>query len=100
MSHSTVAPRDSVRILLLVAALNDSDVLGCNAQNAFLSADDLEKHHLVARDGFGHKRGKVFIVVGALHGPKSASAAFGSFMAEKLDEMNFVSSTADPDVWL
>ena len=55
MSHSTVVSRDSARTLLLVAALNDLDILGCNVQNAFLSADDLEKHHLVARDEFGHK---------------------------------------------
>ena len=40
------------------------------------------------------------MVVGAVQGLKSASAAFRSFMAKKQDEMNFVSSTADPDVWL
>ena len=39
-------------------------------------------------------------MVGALCGLKSTSAAFRSFMAKKLDEMNFVSSTADPDAWL
>ena len=53
---------------------------------------------MIAGDEFGHKKGKVFMVVRALHGLKSASAAFRSFMAEKLDEMNFASSTADPDV--
>jgi len=100
MSYSTVVSRDSVRILLLAAALNDLDILGCDVQNAFLSADNLEKHYLIAGDEFGHEKGKVFIVVRALYGLKSASAAFRSFMAKRLDEMNFVSSTADPDVWL
>ena len=89
-----------VRTSLLVAALNDLNILGCNVQNAFPSANDLEKHHLIAGDEFGHKGGKVFMAVRALCGLKSASAAFRSFMAKKLDEMNFVSSTADPDAWL
>ena len=88
-------------MLLLVAASNDSDVLGSNFQNTFPSAGNLKKHHLIAGDEFGHEKDKVFIAgVRALHGLKSASAAFGSLMAEKLDEMNFVSSAADPDVWL
>ena len=97
MSCSTVVSRDSVRMLLLVAASNDSDVLGSNFQNTFPSAGNLKKHHLIAGDEFGHEKDKVFIAgVRALHGLKSASAAFGSLMAEKLDEMNFVSSAADP----
>ena len=100
MSCSTVVSRDSVRILSLVAASNDLDVLGHDVQNAFPLADDLEKHHSIAGDEFGHKGGKVFPVVRALHGLKSASVAFRSFMAKKPDEMDFVSSTADPDVWL
>ena len=39
-------------------------------------------------------------MVGAPHGLELASAAFGSFMAKKFNKMNFVSPTADPDVWL
>ena len=31
---------------------------------------------------------------------KSSGAAFRSFMAEKLDSMNFKSLMADPDVWM
>ena len=44
IAYSTVVPRDSVRILLLVAALNDLDVMEADVQNAFLSAENLEKH--------------------------------------------------------
>ena len=100
MSHSTVVSGDSVRTSLLLAALNDLDMLGCDAQNAFLSADNLEKHCVIVGDEFGHKKGKIFMVVRALCGLKSAVAAFRSSVAEKLDEMNFISSTVDPDVWL
>ena len=44
MTYSTVVYRDSVRILLLAAALNGLEVKGADVQNAFLSADNLEKH--------------------------------------------------------
>ncbi len=39
-------------------------------------------------------------MVKALYGLKSASFSFRSFMAEKLTEMGFQSTMADPDVWL
>ena len=98
MSCGTVVSRDSARISLLIAASNDLDALRCDVQNAFPSANDLERHCSIAGNEFGHEKGKIFTVVRALCGLKSASAAFGSFMAKKSDEMNFVSSTADPDV--
>ena len=100
VTYSTVVSRESVRLLLLIAALNDLDIMGCDVQNAFLSADNLEKHWLKAGPEFGAEQGKTFIVVRALYGLKSASAAFRSFMASKLDEIGFKSSNANPDVWL
>ena len=100
ITYSTVVSRDSVRILLMIAALNELDIQGCDVQNAFLSADNPEKHWIRAKPEFGPEQGKIFIVVRALYGLKSASAAFRSFMAKKLDEIGFVSTQADPDVWL
>ena len=100
ITYSTVVSRDSVRILLMVAALNGLDIQGCDVQNAFLSAKNLEKHWIRAGPEFGPEQGKIFIVVWALYGLKSAGAAFRSFMAKKLDEIGFKSSPADPDVWL
>ena len=49
---------------------------------------------------FGSDEGKVYVVVRALYGMKSASASFQSFMAEKLDNKGFRTSVADPDVWM
>jgi hypothetical protein len=100
ITYSTVVSRDSVRILLLIAALNGVDIKGADVQNAFLSAKNLEKHWMIAGPEFGDEEGKPFVVVRALYGLKSASAAFRAFMATKLDEIGFKSSTADPDVWL
>jgi Reverse transcriptase (RNA-dependent DNA polymerase) len=89
-----------VRILLLIAALNDLGLLGADVQNAFLTAPNKEKCWMVAGPEFGHEEGKTFLVVKALYGLKSASFSFRSFIAEKLASMGFQSSIADPDVWL
>ena len=85
-------------ILLLAAALNGLEVKGADDQNAFLNANNLEKHWLRAGPEFGTDQGKVFIVVRSLYGLKSASAAFTAFMARKLDDIEFQLSPADPDV--
>ncbi|KAI2513325.1 Reverse transcriptase (RNA-dependent DNA polymerase) [Fragilaria crotonensis] len=42
VTYSTVVSRDSVRILLTIAALNDLNVLGADVQNAFLTAPNKE----------------------------------------------------------
>jgi hypothetical protein len=37
LTYSSVVSRDSVRIALTIAALNDLSVLACNIQNAYLT---------------------------------------------------------------
>ena len=98
--YSTVVSRDSVRILLTIAALNDLEIMGADVQNAFLTAPNREKCWMVAGPEFGSEEGKTFLVVKALYGLKSASFSFRAYMAEKLTNMNFQSTMADPDVWL
>ena len=100
VTYSTVIYRDSVRILLIAAALNGLEVRGADVQNAFLSTNNLENHWLRAGPEFGPEKVKVFIVVRALYRLKSASSAFRAFMARKLDEIGFQSIPADPGVWL
>ena len=100
VTYSSVASRDSVRIFLLIAALNDIDLLSADVQNAFLTAPVLEKVWLTAGPEFGPEQGKNMIVVRALYGLKSASASFRSFMARKLDDMGFKSSRGDFDIWM
>ena len=100
VTYSSVTSRDSVRLFLLLAALNDIDIQSVDVQNAFLSAPVLEKVWLTAGPEFGPEQGKKMIVVRALYGLKSASASFRSFMAKKLDEMGFKSSKGDFDIWM
>ena len=100
VTYSSVVSRDSVRIILTIAALNGLDVMGADIQNAFLSAPVREKVWIKAGPEFGANQGRNLIVVRALYGLKSASASFRAHMASRLDELGFKSSVADPDVWL
>jgi hypothetical protein len=43
ITYSSVVSRDSVRIALAIAALNDLDVFACDIQNAFLTAPCRER---------------------------------------------------------
>ncbi|CAJ1950956.1 unnamed protein product [Cylindrotheca closterium] len=100
LTYSTVVSRDSVWILLMIAALNGLDLQCTDIQNAFLTAPAIKKCYLVAGPEFGEEEGKVFIIRRALYGLKTSSAAFRSHLAEPLEDLGFSSSTADPDVWM
>ena len=101
ITYSTVVSRDSVRICLLLAALNELDVQAADIENAYLTAPCRERMWTRLGNEFGKdKENKVFIVVRALYGLKSSGAAFRAFLAERLDEMSFKSTNIDPDVWM
>ena len=100
MVYSSVVSRDSVRIVLLLAALNKLEVLSADVQNAFLTAPNKEKIYLKTGQEFGANANKIYIVTKALYGLKSASASFRSYVADALDNIGYKSSPADPDVWM
>lgn len=101
-TFSSVAARDSVRLAFLFAALNDLDILSADIGNAFLNAPPRERCHVIlGPDIFGKEHeNKIAIVVRALYGLKTASAAwrhhFSTFVREHL---GFESTYADPDVY-
>jgi hypothetical protein len=100
VTYASVVSRDSVRIALTIAALNDLKVLACDIQNAYLTAPCREKVWTVAGPEFGSECGKIMIIKKALYGLKSSGAAFRAFLAETLYEMSYKPSRADPDVWM
>ena len=99
ITYSSVVARDSVRICLLIAALNELDIKCADIMNAYLTAPIKEKFYTWAGPEFGQDTGKPFIIVRALYGLKSSGASFRSFLAEHLDDIGFRSTIADPDVW-
>ena len=100
LTYSSVVARDSVRICLMLAALNGLDVRACDIQNAYLTAPCREKVWTRAGEEFGSDSGCIMIVVRALYGLKSSGAAFRAHLADRLYEMGFTPSRGDPDVWM
>jgi hypothetical protein len=76
LTYSSVVSRDNVRIALLIAALNDLDIMACDIGNAYLNAPCREKIWFVAGPEFGSKQGQVVKVVRALYGLKSSRASW------------------------
>jgi hypothetical protein len=58
----------------LLAALNRLDVMACDLENTYLNAPCMEK--------------------------KSAGALWHATLAQALHDIGFVSTVADPDVWI
>ena len=76
LTYSSVVSRDSVRIILTIAALNDLEVKASDVQNAYLTAPCEEKVWTKLGPEFGTDQGKSALIVRALYGLCSASASF------------------------
>ena len=100
LTYSSVVSRDSVRYILLIAALNGLQVMACDIQNAYLTANCHEKIWTYAGPEFGSECGQPMIIKKALYGLKSSSAAFRAPLAETLHDIGFKPTKADPDVWI
>jgi hypothetical protein len=100
LTYSSVVSRDSVRLGLLLAALNDLDVLSCDIGNAYLNAPCREKVWCIAGAEFGSRKGDKIIIVRALYGLKSSGAAWRAHLAESMSDIGYVPCEADPDVWM
>ena len=101
LTYASVVSRESVRIALTVAALNDLDVLACDITSAYLNAECKER--IICKVGleFGTERkGQYAILVRALYGLKSSANAWRSHLAQTMSDLLYVPCRADPDVWM
>jgi hypothetical protein len=85
ITYASVVSRETIRIALLMAALNDLNVKVGDVLNAYIIAPITKKVWTVLGPEFGINAGKSAIIVCTLYGLKSAGAAFcahlASFMA-------------------
>ena len=100
ITYSSVVSRDSVRIALTIAALNNIDVLACDIQNAYLTAQCRVKIWTRTGPEFWSESGCIMIVVRALYGLKSSGAAFRALLTETLYDLGYLPTKSDPDVWI
>ena len=96
-----VVSRESVRIALTYAALNEINVTAADIQNAYLQAPSSEKHYIICGTEFGiEHQGKVALIRRALYGGKSSGADFWKHLRSCMQHLGFTSCKADPDVWM
>ena len=99
LTYLSVVPHDSVWITLTIAALNQLEVMACDIQNAYLTANCREKIWTRAGPEFGSESGTIMLIRKALYGLKSSGTAFCAHLAETLYDIGFVPTQADPDIW-
>ena len=100
MTYASVVSRETVRIALTVAALNDMEVRASDVQNAYLTAPCEEKIYTTLGPEFGEDQGKTALVVRALYGLASAGATFGRHIADCMRTLGYTPCKADADLWL
>ena len=101
-TFSTVASRDSVRIMFLIAALNGLNILSTDVGNAYLNAECREKVHVkCGKELFGPQHeGKYAVIARALYGLKSSGASWRHHFATEIRNLGFTNTKADGDVYM
>lgn len=100
ITYAGVVSRDTVRIALTIAALNELEVKACDIQNAYLTAPCAEKVWTTLGLEFGEDCGKKALIKRSLYGLKSAGNSFRNHLADCMRHLGYVSCKADPDLWM
>jgi hypothetical protein len=100
MTYASVVSRESARIVLTLAALNDLYVMMGDIENAYLTAPITENVWTVIGPEYGDDSGKRVLIVRALYGLKSAGAAFRNHLASCMDHLGWKPCLADRDLWM
>ena len=96
-----VVSRESVRIALTYAALNDLDVCAADIRNAYLQAPSSQKDYIICGPEFGLENvGKPALITRALYGGKFAGRDFRNHLRDCMSNLGFKPCLADPDVWM
>ena len=73
MMYASVVSLESVWIALLIAALNNLDLLPSHVHNAYLNTIPREEAWLKSKLEFGQYEGHIFVMVRALYGMASST---------------------------
>jgi hypothetical protein len=99
MVYASMVSRETVRITLTIAALNDLEVKAADILNAYISAPIKAKVWCALGPEFGPDAGKSAIIVCALYGLKSADAAFHAHLVDCMQHLGYTSCPANLDLW-
>jgi hypothetical protein len=83
----------------MLAVLNGLDMMACDLKNKYLNAPCWKRSGSKVDLNVDLTRVKC-VVVCALHGLKSAGASWRVTLPQALRDIGFVSTIADPNVWI
>ena len=98
--YSGVVSLRSLRMVVFLSQLNNLEIWGADAGNAYLEAYTDEKLCIMAGPEFKELQGHLLIMVKALYGTRSGGARWHDRLFDILQELKFKPSKADPDVWM
>jgi hypothetical protein len=98
--YSGVVSLRSLRIITLIAELNELKLMAADIGNAYLEAYTREKITFTAGPEFGKLQGHRMRVIKAFYGLRTSGARFHEKFADTLSQFGFKPSYADPDVWM
>ena len=101
-TYASVVSRNSIRIRLLMASLNDLDILSADIAGAYLNALCLEKVYTRCGLEFGpENKGRIATITKALYGLKNSIFTWREHPASTLrDDLHYQQCRADNDVWI
>ena len=96
--YASVVSRETARIVLMIAALNDLEVKSINILNAYVQAPVTEKVQTTLGLEFSKDARKTAVIVRALYGLESAGAALRSHLARCMESLGYKSCKPDRDL--
>jgi len=84
LTYASVVSRDSIRIALLISALNGLTLLSADVAGAYLNAPCRERVHTTLGPEFGQYEGATAVIVKSLYGLNSGGFSWRSYCADIL----------------
>ena len=98
IAYASIVSRETVRIALMIATLNDLEVKSGNILNAYVQALVTEKVWTTLGPEIGKDARMTAVIDRALYGLKSTGAAFKSHLAKCMESLGYQSCKSDPDL--
>ena len=98
ITYASIVSRESLRLALMLDALNSLEVKRGDVMNAYITAPITEKVWTILGPKFGANQGKKALIFRALYGLKSAGADLRSHLCICMKLLGYTPCLADPDL--
>ena len=98
--HASLVSRETARIALMIAELNDLEVKSADILNAYVQTSLTEKVWTILGPKFSSDARKIAVVVRALYHLKIAKMNFRSNLSRCMKSKRYLPCWADPNLWI